>query len=199
MKVKGLSQALLEILAKEQGFKLTNIRREGNFVLFALRMATRTAEAPDAPYRKRGFSGRWTTAVCFHGHRKFYEEIFKQIPNALIVTCKRRWTSLADLDAHAHEVERANTGSAFNPQTYGEQCDCKTWNPRTLTDAEPTVHVMKQSDILRCKFAILIPDHYRADGSCKCDSALERKRMINEWEYSPEDFEGIPLRGAPHA
>lgn len=33
-----------------------------------------------------------------------------------------------------------------------------------LTD----VRVIKQSDIMRCPMFILVPDHYRDDGSCKC-------------------------------
>lgn len=54
--------------------------------------------------------------------------------------------------------------------------------------------VLKQSDLLRCKFAIMLPEHYRPDGTCKCDDAAHRAMMIAEWEYSAADFDGIPLR-----
>lgn len=71
-----------------------------------------------------------------------------------------------------------------------------------LTDAEmnaaalksATVVVLKQSDIRRCKFAILLPTHYRPDGTCKCDDAAHRAMMIAEWEYSAADFADIPLK-----
>jgi hypothetical protein len=58
----------------------------------------------------------------------------------------------------------------------------------------PAVVTMKQSDLLKCKFAIILPDHYRADGSCKCDDASHRATMIAMWGYSREDFADVPLR-----
>ena len=48
--------------------------------------------------------------------------------------------------------------------------------------------ILKQSDLLKCPFTILIPEHYRADGSCQCDDPLEQARMIREWGYTKRDF-----------
>lgn len=56
------------------------------------------------------------------------------------------------------------------------------------------IRLLAQSAILACPFTILLPEHYREDGSCKCDDPAHRKRMIAEWEYSEEDFANIPLR-----
>lgn len=56
------------------------------------------------------------------------------------------------------------------------------------------VRVIDQSDMMKCKFSIMVPEHYRLDGSCKCDDADYRKMMIEEWGYSPKDFRGLPLR-----
>jgi hypothetical protein len=56
------------------------------------------------------------------------------------------------------------------------------------------IRILKQSDILKCKFGILLPEHYREDGSCKCDDAEHRKLMIREWRYTERDFKLIPLR-----
>lgn len=65
----------------------------------------------------------------------------------------------------------------------------------TLTkDGLINVREIKQSDLMKCKFAILVPEHYREDGSCKCDDAEHRKYMIEEWEYEEDSFVGIPLR-----
>lgn len=62
-------------------------------------------------------------------------------------------------------------------------------------DGELTnVRSIKQADLRKCRFTILMADHYREDGSCKCDDSEHRKRMIKEWEYSVSDFQGIPLR-----
>lgn len=41
---------------------------------------------------------------------------------------------------------------------------------------------------------ILDPDHYRDDGSCKCDDAEYRKMMIKKWGYTESHFKGIELR-----
>lgn len=55
------------------------------------------------------------------------------------------------------------------------------------------VRLIKQADIVACPHYIMVPTHYRPDGSCKCDDADERAMMIREWGYSPDDFKG-PVR-----
>lgn len=68
----------------------------------------------------------------------------------------------------------------------------------TLTkDGLSNVREIKQSDLMKCRFAIFNPDHYRADGSCKCDDPEHRAMMIRAWGYRKKDFKGIPLRSAP--
>ena len=56
------------------------------------------------------------------------------------------------------------------------------------------VRHIKQSDVGKCQFFILDPNHYREDGSCKCDDAEHRKMMIKKWGYTESSFEGIELR-----
>jgi len=56
------------------------------------------------------------------------------------------------------------------------------------------IRFIKQSDIGKCRFCIFAPEHYREDGTCKCDDLEHRKHMIKNWGYSPKDFKGIPLR-----
>ena len=56
------------------------------------------------------------------------------------------------------------------------------------------VWLMRQADMLKCKFAIMVPEHYRKDGSCKCNDAEHRKMMIAEWDYDEKDFKDIPLK-----
>jgi hypothetical protein len=53
---------------------------------------------------------------------------------------------------------------------------------------------MSVEDCLKCPFVILLPSHYRTDGSCKCDDARERAIMIKEWGYKKNSFKDIPLR-----
>ena len=51
------------------------------------------------------------------------------------------------------------------------------------------IRILKQSDILKCPFVILMPDHYRPDGKCLCDDADHRNNVMKpEWGYTDEDF-----------
>lgn len=55
------------------------------------------------------------------------------------------------------------------------------------------IRYLRQSDMLKCKFAIMVPEHYREDGTCMCDDLEHRKMMIKEWGYKSSQFRGIPL------
>ena len=43
------------------------------------------------------------------------------------------------------------------------------------------IRTLSQSTMLKCPHCIMVPDHYRADNSCRCDDPdhIEMK----EWEY----------------
>jgi len=60
---------------------------------------------------------------------------------------------------------------------------------------ETNVREINQSDLMACPFAILVPEHYRADGSCKCDDRKHRSMMILEWEYTQASFAAVGLLG----
>ena len=66
----------------------------------------------------------------------------------------------------------------------------------TLTKEGTLVNtrMIKQSDIGRCRFFILVPEHYREDGSCKCNDSEHRKMMIQEWRYKIKDFKNVPIK-----
>jgi hypothetical protein len=51
------------------------------------------------------------------------------------------------------------------------------------------VRDIKKSDIVKCKFSILVASHYNKDGSCKCNDLDHRVMMIKEWGYSEGDFD----------
>ena len=54
----------------------------------------------------------------------------------------------------------------------------------TLTDERR----IRQTDIASCPHVIMVPEHYRQDGSCKCDDPAEQDMMIRDWGYSRKDF-----------
>lgn len=62
--------------------------------------------------------------------------------------------------------------------------------PTDMPEVKRVIHVRS------CPFLILLPEHFRDDGSCKCDDKVHRQRMIEEWEYKEEQFKNIPLRTA---
>lgn len=51
------------------------------------------------------------------------------------------------------------------------------------------VTMMKQSDMLKCPFAIMMSEHYTPTGKCKCHNKMHRHQvMMAQWEYTPLDF-----------
>ena len=53
-----------------------------------------------------------------------------------------------------------------------------TLNPDgTLTN----VRTIQQSDMRKCPHFIMMADHYRTDGSCRCDDPEHTD--MSEWEY----------------
>lgn len=52
------------------------------------------------------------------------------------------------------------------------------------------IRYIRQSDVMRCPHYIMVPEHYRDDGSCKCDDPQEQEMMTREWGYRRSDFGG---------
>ena len=51
------------------------------------------------------------------------------------------------------------------------------------------VRVLKQTDVMKCPHFILIPRHYRDDGSCRCNDPLHAQ--MAEWGYR---WDGVKWR-----
>ena len=47
---------------------------------------------------------------------------------------------------------------------------------------ESSVRYIKQGDMMKCPHFIMDPQHYRLDGSCKCNDASET--IMAEWGYT---------------
>lgn len=152
MKIKGLDEAAIRQCAERAGhFKLDNVRTIGNYTFFVLRMASSTpsqaerrwmdksdtvilggtesskyrALAARMQYRKLGSDmKRWTGAVCFHGHKRFMDEIFKRNPDAVIVTMLARYAGRADFEAKWSGVGMGQHGPAYQGTQYREACNC---------------------------------------------------------------------------
>ncbi len=55
------------------------------------------------------------------------------------------------------------------------------------------VRMMKQSSFANCPFFIMILDHYREDGTCKCNDEVYRKTVMRKWGYTTRDFKRVGL------
>jgi len=42
------------------------------------------------------------------------------------------------------------------------------------------VRMIKQSDIMKCPLFIMVPEHYKADGTCLCFDKGEQDRIVKE-------------------
>jgi uncharacterized phage-associated protein len=54
-----------------------------------------------------------------------------------------------------------------------------------MNDAEikhNKITILKQSDMQKCEHFIMVPEHYRRDGSCRCDDVSHVE--MDEWGYA---------------
>lgn len=56
------------------------------------------------------------------------------------------------------------------------------------------VRRIKHSALRACPFSILVAEHYREDGTCKCDDEEHRATVMKKWGYKKKHFAKIPLR-----
>ena len=53
----------------------------------------------------------------------------------------------------------------------------------TLTPSGVTnVRTIKQSDVMKCPHLMLVPEHYNADGSCRCRDSSHTE--MEQWGYT---------------
>lgn len=50
---------------------------------------------------------------------------------------------------------------------------------------------LSQASMLACPFCIIDFEHYRLDGTCRCDEPAEQARLIRDYDYTRADFERV--------
>jgi hypothetical protein len=150
------------------------------------------------PYQRRGFSKRRIPSVCWHGHRDFMRACFRRNSEARIKTAFADYRGTEDFEFEFEATGDRNIGSLFEPMSMRDACDCNEDDRAvrfgTLMPSGEVMHVrtISQSKIMACPHVIIAAEHYREDGSCKCDDPEEQRRMIREWGYSESDFDPAP-------
>lgn len=200
-----LSPDEIRSLAHELGIKIHGdyglsggISKDGRAWNFRLALGDEKREK-NRKYQRTSTSyygnGRRVAAVCWHGHRDFMRAILARDPEARIKTAYADYRGAQDFEDSFGNTGYKNVGSMMNPVFAKDACTCShdEWDVDASINGTYAVRI-PQSMIRECPFVILNPEHYRADGSCKCDDAAERTFMRLEWGYSDEDFANIPLR-----
>lgn len=133
MLVKGITEKQIIQTAKKVGVAINGasyhvgyfngITKKGNYLSFTLRI--KPGAPLDVKYRKYGFSGRRTYHICYHGHYEFMRRLYEINPNTIIRSTMAVYKNKEEFERLAGFVSRVNVGNAYQPQNYGEKCDCE--------------------------------------------------------------------------
>lgn len=193
MKVWGVNEVQLQDIATELSVSLYGMRKDGRALRFQLKPAGETRNGNHI-YQRTSASGwspeRRVHAVCWHGHRDFMREVFKLNADARIKTGWADYKGQADFLEKFPETGHRNVGSIMYPVMASQVCKCAKgdWLVDLSIYPDWSEYRMKQDTLKSCPHVIFHPEHYRPDGSCKCNDPTEQERMIKEWGYSREDF-----------
>lgn len=190
MKVWQLSEREIYRAAANADVRIYNMRDDGNAKRFTLKLAD------SKKWQRLSASGfnreRKVNAVCWHGHYHFMREVFRINENARIKTSWQDYRGLESFLQDAPMTGFRNVGSLMFPAQAREVCLCADRGddyimPETVC-GQAHAYTMRQADIAACPHYIIDPQHYRSDGSCRCDDPAERERLIRECDYTADDF-----------
>lgn len=194
MIVKGLNKLEMEQAAAEVGVRFGEGLTPLNDKRDRWRCRLATVQVPytgprggrhtKGKYERQSWRGRrLTSCVCWHGYRDFMQEVFRVNPNAVIKTGFAKYEGLAGFEENYRNTYYKNVGSMMSPAAYGDLCFCNDTYPTAKPPAGMTVKVriVKHSDIAKCPHFILALEHYREDGTCRCDDP--NAKVMREWNY----------------
>lgn len=218
MQVKGLDRdqvrEIVDQISKRQFAGNLIFEREPEVYRGGVRFTLRVRDSR-GPGHRRGFAGydgrppRRLIAACFHAYGEVIRALLdagaERIDTAPARAERRKGKDRGgvwgpgEFHRMAARIGDRNIGSMMAPMRFRDACDCGVGDmpPRGYDYAArqwadglrgAPVRVMRQADMLRCEHVIMLPEHYREDGSCKCDSRSHRAMMIREWGYSEADF-----------
>ncbi len=128
MKVYGVPLAECEHIAASLQMRLERpVVLSKNCVQFGIRRS-----GPDAPWRKHGYQTRKDgaprtagAAVCWHGHREFFDALFTAFPDARVKTWMATYNGDDDFTDKFSATRSMNVGSVAHPRKAGQMCDCE--------------------------------------------------------------------------
>lgn len=144
-------------------------------------------------------------AISWHGFYVFMAAVLELDPDAEFKTALAHWKGRDDFHNRAPETANINWGSLYMPQYAGEMADYRPdeqemrelaceiagteHDDRSIhfstlqpDGSQTNVRTIQQSTIRACPHFILVPEHYRADGQCKCTDPGEN--IMADWGYT---------------
>ena len=106
--------------------KLRDVRQEnrkGTRIKFRLKPFD--GKYNDWLWYRMGYSGRKVHAVCWHGHLRFFRELYNLCPKAKIITRDAKYNSRDDLEDKKMDSYLMNMGSMIRPMIHGKACFCE--------------------------------------------------------------------------
>jgi hypothetical protein len=180
----------------------TGIRKDGRAWNFRLALDVSVKKDGYARYHRTSASyfgenkdgtRRKVASVCWHGYRDYMLEVFERDPDARIKTAWADYKGVQGFRELYPATGYRNIGPPIAPIAMSEACACRHsgWLVDLSVEPYANVYLMNQSDIKACPHFIMTPEHYRPDGSCKCDDSEHQEFMIAEWGYSKSDFVSV--------
>jgi len=219
MIVRGVNAQRLREIVDSLGLEFDNFRAEGRGFGFRLIPPNSRAHyARRSP--RPGYAGgksRRLKATCYHGFRDFIRLAF-EAGASRVQSAWGKWPTRELFEAELPRLRDRNVGSLAAPCRMVDLCECgdRAIGAAMLGDPSPVpeaaravepehevqfgtlspdgtvsdVRSIRQSDMLKCSHVIMVADHYREDGSCRCDDPTEQAKLIAESGYTPADFTG---------
>jgi hypothetical protein len=190
----------LRDVARKVGVKIhsdwngSGIRKDGRAWNFRLALdSDKPKRSAGYKYQRTSTSGfnpdRRVAAVCWHGHRDFMRAIFDRDPSARIKSAFADYKGRENFEREFPATAHRNVGSMMYPVFMIDACTCSwgDWNVDSGVGGTYAV-TMRQGMIRECPHYILSPDHYNADGTCKCNDPHDAN--MQEWGYTWNETEG---------
>lgn len=165
----------------------SGIRKDGCAWNFRLALGDEKRGDSGRKYQRTSTSyfneGRKIAAVCWHGHRDFMLALYEHDPNARIKTHWADYRGVEDFREKFGNTGYRNVGSMMYPMFAKDICTC-SWGDWDVDSGIGGSHAvsMSQGMIGGCPHYIFVPDHYRADGTCKCNDPHDSS--MKEWGYA---------------
>jgi hypothetical protein len=171
-----------------------------------IRVSLRPGDSSSERWRKvnERFDGsrRRVFAISWDGHYVFFSALLALDPDAEIKSVVAHWKGREDFHDRAPETGDRNWGAPINPVAARhmshealDESELRRIGEEIAADIDPNLdlqptssgggavtYVMQQSTMRACPHFIMVPTHYRQNGTCKCNDPAEN--VMAEWGYT---------------